>query len=85
MARASPAALDRIDDVLAAVRAQDGVTEKSRGVFYRRRDAFLHFHEEGAAVLADLKETRGGGFTRFDVTSGVGRRAFLDALKTAVW
>jgi hypothetical protein len=39
-----PGLLDDVTDVLAAVRRWDGVVEKKLGVFYVRREPFLHFH-----------------------------------------
>lgn len=77
MARASDADLDRIEDVLTALRALPGVTEKKRGVFYRGRDAFVHFHAEVGVVYADAKLTRSAGFTRFALASAPDRRKFL--------
>jgi hypothetical protein len=48
-------ALDEIDDLLAALRSVPGLTERSRGVFYRRGRAFLHFHEDPSGLHADLR------------------------------
>lgn len=44
MARCPPAILDDVSDVLDAVRGWDGIVEKTPGVFYARRQPFLHFH-----------------------------------------
>lgn len=75
MRHARPAALDRLEDLLTALRGLDGLAERSRGVFYRRSRAFLHFHEEGDALYADLRGA--ADFDRHDVTAPPGRRAFL--------
>ena len=44
MGRLPPGWLDDLIGVLAEVRAWDAVVEKSPGVFYARRQPFLHFH-----------------------------------------
>ncbi len=47
--------LDRIEPLLARLRAIDGLTEKSRGVFYLRSRACLHFHADGDDTYADVR------------------------------
>lgn len=32
-----------------------GLFERSRGVFYRRARAFLHFHEDPTGLFADVR------------------------------
>jgi hypothetical protein len=44
MAHCRPALLDDIRDVLDEVRRWAGAVEKKPGVFYVRRQPFLHFH-----------------------------------------
>lgn len=44
MAHCPPALLDDVRDVLDEVRRWDGVLERKPGVFYARRQPFLHFH-----------------------------------------
>ena len=44
MVHCPPALLDDIADVLADLRGWPGIVEKSPGVFYARRNPFLHFH-----------------------------------------
>jgi len=63
MAHAGPAALDRLEPLLAELRALGIADEPKRGIFYRRRAAFLHFHEEAGRLLADIKEA--GEFRRY--------------------
>ncbi len=75
MRHARPADLDRLDDVIAALRALPTLIERARGVFYRRGRAFLHFHEDAGALYADVRgET---DFDRFPVTTAAQRRSFL--------
>jgi hypothetical protein len=55
MKHAGPNALDRLEPLLAQLRALDGYKEKSRGCFYLRGRSFLHFHEHGEGELyADI-------------------------------
>ena len=75
MRHARPDALDRLEDVLAALRSMPALKEKSRGAFYRGARAFIHFHEDGAALFADLRG--GDDFDRFEVTTPAARRALL--------
>lgn len=67
--------LDRIEDVLAAIRKVGGVKERKRGIFYRGSVAFLHFHVDPAGLFADLKV--GGGWRRLRVDTAAGRRSLL--------
>ena len=87
MAHCPPALLDDIADVLADLRAWPGVVEKSPGVFYARRNPFLHFHlikdglVEGGRRRADVKGR--AGWTSLDLPrpiSAAKRRAFLKLL-----
>jgi hypothetical protein len=67
MKHATAAALDRLTALLAEVRQFEGVKEKSRGVFYYRSKAFLHFHEDPAGLFADLRT--GADWERMPVNS----------------
>jgi hypothetical protein len=52
--------LDDLTDLLDEVRSWTGVIEKKPGVFYVRREPFLHFHlVEGARRRADVKGRAG--------------------------
>ncbi len=68
MRHARGEALDRLEPVLAQLRAIPGLTEKSRGIFYKKARAFLHFHEDPAGLFADLRGADGKDFERIDVT-----------------
>lgn len=74
MRHARAADLDRLNDLLAALRALP-MTERSRGVFYRRSRAFLHFHEDAGGLFADIRGE--ADFDRFEVTTPQQRRTFL--------
>ena len=79
MRHAGPAALDRLGDLLDAVRAHEGVREPRRGVFYRKGKAWLHFHEDPAGLFADLRV--GAEWQRFAISDPAGRTELLAAIK----
>ena len=81
MKHATPAALDQLDALIAELRALPGLVEKSRGVFYRKSRAFLHFHEDPKGLFADVRDAEGRDFERIDVTEEPGRRALLAAAR----
>ena len=82
MKHATPAILDTIEPLLAEIRALGGLTEKSRGIFYRKSRAFLHFHEDPEGLFADVRDASGRDFERIDVTEQAGRRALLEAARS---
>lgn len=75
MRHARTEALDGLEDVLIAVRAYDGLTERKRGSFYRKSAGFLHFHEDPSGLFADLKV--GGEWERFRVSTPEERKLLL--------
>ncbi len=72
--------LDRLEDLLADLRALPGLTEKKRGVFYRKSRAFLHFHEDPKGLFADLSGADGDD-QRIEVTDAAGRAALIAAVR----
>jgi hypothetical protein len=50
-------ALDELEPLLEALRRVPGLKERTRGVFYRRSKAFLHFHEDVSGLHADVRLT----------------------------
>lgn len=63
MKHARDAALDTIEPLLCELRTLTGMVEKKRGVFYRRSQAFLHFHEDPQGMFADVRVPATGGPT----------------------
>jgi hypothetical protein len=55
MKHATAPALDRLEPLLAKVRRHGRLKEKSRGVFYFKSKAVLHFHEDPAGLFADFR------------------------------
>jgi hypothetical protein len=76
MKHATASALDRLEPLLTELRTLPGVKEKSRGVFYRRSAAFLHFHEDKAGLFADIRRAD-GEFDRHRVETEDERAAFI--------
>ncbi len=79
MKHAGAAALDSVEDLLVAARALSSTVERSRGIFYRKSAAHLHFHEDPAGIFADLKVR--GAWRRLRVVTRAERRTFLARLK----
>jgi hypothetical protein len=78
MARADAQALQGLLPVLRQLREIKGVQEKSPGIFYARRDAFVHFHDENGVLHADLKKPGGSGFDRFPLATPAEQRKLVD-------
>ncbi len=75
--------LGRIEPLLQQLRGLDGLTEKNRGVFYRRSRAFLHFHADGDDTYADLR-IAGDDFERTRATTKVEQKALVAAVRRAL-
>jgi len=69
--------LDRLEDLLAELRALPGMVQRKRGVFYRKGRSFLHFHEDPKGLFADIGGGPDGDFERIDVTEATGRATLL--------
>ena len=83
MADADEAALARLLPLLRQLREVKGLREMKPGIFYLKGSAFIHFHDEAGALVADLKRAR-GGFDRYPVDTPVGQRKLLDDAKRRV-
>jgi hypothetical protein len=75
MKHAGSNALDKLEPLLAELRRRTALKEKSRGVFYRGSKAFLHFHEHGPELYADMRVF--DDFERFPATTATERRTLL--------
>jgi hypothetical protein len=82
MKHVSAEGLDDLDDVLRRLREIDGLTEKKRGVFYRRSRAFLHFHEDPSGLYADVR--LGDEFERVRVTTKAERKHLVSLVRAAM-
>jgi hypothetical protein len=81
MARADAEALRNLLPLLRQLREIKGLKEIQPGVFHARRDAFIHFHEEGGVLHADLKKPGGSGFDRFPLATPAEQRKLVDEAK----
>jgi hypothetical protein len=82
MKHATRAALTVLSDLLQQIRVREGLREKSPGVFYRKSQAFLHFHEDPAGLFADLRAQE--DFDRYPVNTLTQQRALLAAIDRAL-
>jgi hypothetical protein len=81
MKHATQTALDALEPLLVELRGVSGLVEKSRGVFYRKSKAFLHFHEDPKGLFADVRDADGHDFERIDVTRADGQARLLAAAR----
>ena len=79
MRHATDTALDALEPLLEQLRRQPALTERKRGVFYRKSSAFLHFHEDPAGFFADVKA--GPAWQRMPATTAAERRALLKLVR----
>ena len=82
MKHAGPSTLDQLGPLLARIRTQPGLKEKSRGVFYFRSRSVLHFHEDAAGTFADLRVA--DVFERLAVDSLQEQEVLLQRLKQLI-
>ena len=78
MKHAGAAALDKLEPLLAQIRALPGLREKKRGIFYLKGRSLLHFHEDPAGLFADL--AAGGEDIRFGVDRPDEQRRLIEAI-----
>ncbi len=82
MKHAGPTALDVLEPLLERVRATGALKEKSRGVFYLKSRAFLHFHEDPKGLFADIRNADGSDFDRINVDGADGAEAVMQRLRS---
>jgi hypothetical protein len=75
MKHAGSEALDKLEGLLRLLRSREGLTEKKRGVFYRKSRAFLHFHEDPQGFFADVR--LGDDWQRLPVNTTAEQTALL--------
>jgi hypothetical protein len=82
MKHAGPQTLAALAPLLAGIRSQPGLVERTPGAFYRRSKAYLHFHEDAGGIFADVK-LDGTAFTRLRVTTAEEQRKLLSLVAQA--
>jgi hypothetical protein len=83
MKHASERALLSIAPLLGRIRALPGITEKKLGVYYCKSRPFLHFHEHGEEIFADVR-LEGPDFDRFPSTTLKQQAILLKAIRDAL-
>ena len=83
MKHATQQALDAIPVFLNEIRQLPGLKERKSGVFYRKSRAFLHFHEDGVELFADVR-LEGPEFERFPATNRSQQKKLLQAIKQSI-
>jgi hypothetical protein len=84
MAHADEAALHRLLPLLRQLREIKALREMRPGIFYLKGGAFIHFHDEAGALMADLKKAGGSGFDRYALDTPTGQRKLVDDAKRRV-
>ena len=84
MKHAGPQALDLLEPLLQRLRELGGLREKTRGVFYLKSRAFLHFHEDPSGLYADIRAPDGGDFDRFKLDCTEAEAALVARASAAV-
>jgi hypothetical protein len=79
----TPARLGSIDGLLVQLRAVEGLVERTPGAFYFKSRGFLHFHEDGDDLYADVKLS-GDDFDRIRVTTTRERQALVASVRRVV-
>ncbi len=82
MRHARPDTLDQLEPLLVSLRALGVLKEKTRGVFYRGSQAYLHFHEDPEGLFADIRA--GKDFDRHRVSTAKERAAFLKVARASL-
>jgi hypothetical protein len=82
MRHASAEDLDRIEELLARLRAVPQLRERKRGYFSRGSRAFIHFHEDADDLFVDVR--LGDNFERMRVTTAKEQAALLARVRSAL-
>jgi hypothetical protein len=72
-----------LEPTLAELRKFDSLTERKPGTFYKKSNAFLHFHVDGSDFYADVK-LNGAEFQRVRATTKAEQRALIGAVRRAL-
>lgn len=83
MKHASQETIASLAPLLEEIRALPGLKEKKTGIFYRKSRAFLHFHEDGDQIYADVR-LQDPDFQRFPVTTEEDQTVFLTTVRDSL-
>jgi hypothetical protein len=82
MRHARPDDLELVSDLLAKLRAVQGLVERKPGTFYRGSRAFLHFHWDASGMYADVR-LAGPDFERMRVATSREQARLLTRVRAA--
>jgi hypothetical protein len=82
MRHANPEDLDKLEALLAQLRAIPQLRERNRGSFSRGSRAFLHFHEHDGDLFVDVR--LGTKFERVKVSGPVEQADFLTRVRATL-
>ena len=82
MKHASAQTLKQLVPLLDEIRTRRGLKERKPGIFHRKANSFLHFHEDPAGIFADV--TVGASFERHPVNTTKERKSLLAAIDRAL-
>jgi hypothetical protein len=71
MKHAGAAVLDTLEPLLQRIRQAGALREKSRGIFYLKSRAYLHFHEDPAGIFVDIRAADDKDFDRLKLDEAV--------------
>ena len=80
MKHATAESLDQIGALLDEIRTFERLREKTRGVFYLKSRAFLHFHEDHGILYADVRLS-GPDFDRFCLETSTDQRNLITVIR----
>ena len=72
--------VEAIEPMLDEIRACGGLVEKGPARFYRKSQGFLHFHEDGDDIYADVR-LQPGPFERVRVTTKAEQRRLVTRIR----
>ncbi len=84
MKHAGPIALDALEPLLRRLRTLPGLKEKTRGVFYLKSRAFLHFHEDPTGLYADIRAPGDSDFERLSADGEAAACAIVARVEAAL-
>jgi hypothetical protein len=84
MKHAGSSALDALEPLLARLRAFPSLKEKTRGVFYLKSRAFLHFHEDPTGLWADIRAPGAADFDRLRADDEASQRSLMAQVEAAL-
>ena len=83
MRHATDRSLKSLAPLFVKLRAIGALTEKKPGVYYLKSKAFLHFHEDGKSIYADVR-INPPEFTRLSATTNEEQASLLQAIREYV-